>query len=216
MKKENNTGGSTNSHGKIIKDIRQKAKANPLFISGLKKLINFSLEQLKRFVNTKQILKLISDKESIFLTTRSLEEFESIWNSRSEFKFIDADFANHAKTHTRGARPKSVEVKVYELAAHSRTSAMFGSFGEDLYLLSLTQHEILNFIRYHKKYLNTATFFLFKSGFDSDANFHVAQAIIFKDGSVSIDLVGLCFECGFGPSERRMVVRHPLAEDIDD
>src|SRR3989344_1214747 len=207
-----NTEGSANSLGHIIKDIRHKAKANPLFISGLKK-----------FVNTKQTLKLISGKERIFLTTRGVEEFESIWGARREFnppdkgpiKFIGEKFKGHVKTYTRGPRPRSIEVKVYELAAHSRTSAMFGSFGEDLYLLSLTQHEILEFIRRHKEYLNIATMFLYKHGSDSAATFHVAQVLVHSDGRVSIDSVGLCFDCGFGPSERRLVVRQPLAEDID-
>jgi hypothetical protein len=223
MKNESNTDGSTTSLGNIIKDIRQKAKANPLFISGLKKFVNLTLEQLKEFVNPKQILKLISGKERIFLTTKLGEEFESIWNSRTEFnptdegmfKFIDEKFSNHAKTYTRGPRPKSIEVKVYELDAHSRTSAMFGSFGEDLYLLSLTQHEILEFIRHHKEYLNIATLFLYKHGFDSAATFHVAQVLVHDGGRVSISLVGLCFECGFGPSKRRIVVRQPSVSDID-
>jgi hypothetical protein len=221
--KKDNTEGSANSLGNIIKDIRQKAKVNPLFISGLKKFVNLNLEQLKEFVNPKQILKLISGKEKIFLTTKGVEEFESIWNSRSEFnptddgmiKFIDEKFSNHTKTYTRGPRPKSIEVKVYELDARSCTSAMLGSFGEDLYLLSLTQHEILEFIRHHKEYLNIPTFFLYKHGSDGAATFHVAQVMVHKEGCISISLVGLCVECGFGPGDRRIVVRKSSVEDID-
>lgn len=220
---KNNTEGSDNSLGSIIKDIRQKSRENSLFVSGLKKFVNLSLEQLKEFVNPKQILKLISGKERIFLTTKLVEEFESIWDSRGELnvtdegmiKFIDEKFSNHAKTHTMGSRPKSIEVRVYELAEHSHTTAMFGSFGGDLYMLSLTQHEILEFIRHHKEYLNIPTFFLYKHGSGSAANFHVAQVIVHGSGQIGIDLVGLCFECGFGPAERRIVVRHPLPGDID-
>ena len=214
MEKEANIGGSANSLGKIIKDIRQKAKANSLFISGLKIFVNFGLEQLKKFVRSKQILKLISDGY-IYLHTTGTEEFESIWDSRDEFKYFDEKFASHAKAYTRGLRPKSIKANIYELASHGTLSSMIGSFGEDLYLLSLTQHEILEFIRHRKEYLTTATFFLFKSGHDSDANFHVAQVMSHKEGGISIGLVGLAFECGLLPKERRIVVRQPEARDID-
>lgn len=214
MEQEANTGGSANSLGKIIKDIRQKAKNNPLFISGLKILVNFSGEQLERFVRSKKVLRPITEGDA-YLNTSGNEEFESIWEARGEFKYFDQDFAGHAKAYTRGPRPKSVKAKLYELAAHGTLSSMLGSFGEDLFLLSLTQHEILDFIRKRPEFLTTATFFLFKSGHDSDASYHVAQAMVHAGGETSLDLVGLAFECGFLPKERRIVVRQSEADDID-
>ncbi len=214
MDKEANIGGSANSLGKIIKDIRQKAKANSLFIKGLKMFVNFNLEQLKRFVRSKQILKLIPDGY-IYLHTMGTEEFESIWDSRGEFKYFDNKFASHAKAYTRGPRPKQIKANIYELAANGTLSSMVGSFGEDLYVLSLTQHEILEFIRHRKEYLTTATFFLFKSGYGSEANFHVAQVMVHKEGGISISLVGSAFECGFLPKDRRIVVRQPEINDFD-
>lgn len=218
MKKESNTEGSAESRGSTIKDIRQKAKKNPLFLSGLKKFANLNFEQLQRFLHSKQILKVIPGRENILLEREDMmEQFDSIWKSRSEFSSVDKDFEKHAEAYPRGPLPNRIKVSVYEMTENADMGAIFGSFGENLSLLCLTQDHILRFIRHHKEYLDRPTFFLFKSG-ANDATFEVAQVYLSKDGYLSIGLLSLGYECHWSlhPNDlRHVVVRRPLKGDVD-
>jgi hypothetical protein len=69
---KNHTDGSATSLGGIIKDIRQKAKNNSLFLSALKKLINSSNRELKMFAGSlhgmnEGVLAVMCVKEKIEL-----------------------------------------------------------------------------------------------------------------------------------------------------
>ncbi len=219
MKKDKNTEGSAESRGNIIKDIRQKAKKSSLFLSGLKKFANLNFEQLQRFLYSKQILKVIPGRENIILEREDMmEEFDSIWKSKSEFSSVDEDFEKHDEAYPRGPLPNRIQVSVYEMVEGADMGAIFSSFGENLSLLCLTQDQILRFIRHHKEYLDRSTFFLFKSGANA-ATFEVAQVYFdHKKDWLSISLLSLGYACHWSlhPNDlRHVVVRRPQKGDID-
>jgi hypothetical protein len=96
--------------------------------------------------------------------------------------WIDPDYKNYGCNVTAEARPET-PTDVYEMIEDGDFRKIFGSFGENLDRLCLTQDQIIEFVESHIKWLRTegyATLFLFKVGTDC----FVARVYFFDDGQL--------------------------------
>ena len=143
---------------------------------------NLSYEQrqalMGKQIEKEMILRLISGAEELKLD--AVDGKQTIHDSKGVFVYIDGDFKNYG-ANTVGSSTKEISVDVYEMVKNATFAQMFGSLGNDLDKLCLTQHQILNFISKNRNQLRSggnATFFLFKSG----ENFFVANVDVNSDG----------------------------------
>lgn len=93
---------------------------------------------------------------------------------------IDSDFKNWGLDKP-GKPTAETAVQVYELEKNATFAKMFGSLGNDLDKLCLTQNQIKTFCENHSRFLRTdgyGTFFLFKE----DEQFFVASVSVFSSG----------------------------------
>ena len=126
----------------------------------------FVKEQIATFVeNIASIVKLISGVET--LTLGPTDGKETIANAGDVFTWgIDGDFKNWG-CNVKSAPTKEQAVQVHELIKHGTFEKIFGGMSDDLDSLCLTQPQIIQFVKKHKKWLRTdgyGTFFLFKVG----------------------------------------------------
>ncbi len=78
--------------------------------------------------------------------------------------YIDSNFKSFG-IDVPSKPTKETEVQVLEMVKDGRFKQLFGSFGENLDRLCLTQSQIISFVRNHKRWLSVGgngTFFLFK------------------------------------------------------
>lgn len=109
-----------------------------------------------------EVVKLISGDEK--LTLDACDGKRTIVQATDVFSYIDPDFKNWG-TDVAGEAISEMSVAVYELANNANFAKMFASLNSDANQLVLTQHQILNFIQKHGKWLllgDGATFFLFR------------------------------------------------------
>jgi len=169
-------------------DQLQKLRNGNMTFEQVKWFNNLSYEQrqvlMGKQIEKEMILRIISGSEELKLD--AVDGNQTIYNSKGVFTSIDSDFKNYG-ANTTGSATKETNVDVYEMVKDATFAQMFGSLGNDLDKLCLTQHQILNFISKHKNWLRSdgyATFFLFKSG----ENFFVANVYFDDDGSLGVDV----------------------------
>ena len=175
---------------KLVKCLRQKGMADEK-IYDLVRECEVSDEMISKiadalFMAKKEIsrfLKLISGSESLELD--DVDGSEIIAGSNDMFKSgIDSDFINW-KADEKGSATRKISVAVYETVKDATFSQMFSSLNADARKFCLTQHQIKNFVKKHRKWLRTggyATFFLF----ESNGHFFVAYVFMDSEGSLYV------------------------------
>ncbi|MBA4320422.1 MAG: hypothetical protein C0412_18650 [Flavobacterium sp.] len=108
-------------------------------------------------------LKLISDGKKVILA--STDGKETITNAQKIFPSgIDSDFKNW-NLDVPSASTEETKIQVFEIIKDGTFKDIFGSFGENLDRLCLSQAQIISFVKDHSKWLRKdgyKTFFLFK------------------------------------------------------
>lgn len=136
-------------------------------------LVKSQLQQL-----AKTILRPLSSGEEIILDPTDGKE--TLAEARNLFNWIDADFKNYG-TNVPAAPTGRMLTSVLEMAEDATFEQMFGSLPASLDDLCLTQAQIKQFVKNHRKWLRTdgyATFFLFKA----NGEHFVARVFLSSDG----------------------------------
>ncbi len=132
-----------------------------------------------------EFLKLISRAET--LTLSSTDGNEIIAEAVSLFNgYLSRDFRDW-KTNVKGNQTEVQNVQVHEMTKNGTFEQIYGDLGTDLNALCLSQTQIIQFVKKHRKWLRTdgyGTFFLFKVGDE----FFVAYVRVDSDGSLYADV----------------------------
>ncbi|MES3032261.1 MAG: hypothetical protein V4699_03425 [Patescibacteria group bacterium] len=124
-------------------------------------------------------LKLISGAE--VLTLEPTDGKETIAEASALFNgWIDGDFKEYG-CDVESKPTVAQKVVVHEMIKNGDFSRIFGGLSDTLDALCLTQPQIIQFVKKHRKWLRTdgyATFFLFKVGDE----FFVARVCVLSDG----------------------------------
>lgn len=157
---------------KVIYDLVEKlsGEAGQEWLTELKKFLR--KENCWTGIVKDTFLRLISSGEN--LTIDAVDGRETLANAEDTFAYIDSNFKNW-DADVKGPATEEIFVNVQEMEKDATFSQMFGELNADVGKLCLTQHQIKNFVKKHRKWLRTdgyATFFLFKS----NGNFSVAFA----------------------------------------
>jgi len=151
-------------------------------------------------------LRLLSACEDITLApcdgTQTLVQAKETFLSgiNPNFKKWELDKPGHATRET--------SVVVYEMVKNARFEQMFGSLGNDLDKLCLTQHQIKTFCGQHSNWLRTdryATFFLFKG----NKEFLVAYVDV-RFGCLSVHVYRLGYDYAWDAGHRHRLVTPQL------
>lgn len=131
--------------------------------------------------NATDRLKLISGAETLTLDATDgqeiLAEAGDLFNG-----YLDSDFRNW-KTNVKGNPTEAQNVQVHEMTKDGTFKQIYGGLGTDLNALCLSQAQIIQFVKNHRKWLRTdgyGTFFLFKVG----EEFFVAFVRVGSGGSL--------------------------------
>jgi hypothetical protein len=131
--------------------------------------------------NATDRLKLISGTETLTLEptdgTEVIAEAGSLFNG-----YLDSDFRNW-KTNVKGNPTEAQNVQVHEMTKDGTFEQIYGGLGDNLDVMCLSQAQIIQFVKNHRKWLRTdgyGTFFLFKVG----DKFFVAFVVVFSGGSL--------------------------------
>lgn len=112
---------------------------------------------------TSQFLTLISSEDSIVISP--VDGRGLLSEAKDIFSYIDSDFRNYGADE-RGGATGATPVQVYEMSKDATFAQLFGSLSSDLDGLCLTQAQIIEFVKAHRRWLRNdgyGTFFLFKS-----------------------------------------------------
>lgn len=125
------------------------------------------------------ILRLLSASETIPIAPCT--GLETLAQAKKTFPSgIDSDFKNW-KLDVSAEATEETQVQVHEMVKDATFAQMFGSLGNDLDKLCMTQHQIKTFCEQHSTWLRTegyGTFFLFKV----EDQFFVAYVNVYSDG----------------------------------
>ncbi len=149
----------------IGRQLRQK-NGYPYDAEALKKHLQGAIEG--RFAeggsnSRNEFVRLISNDEALILGATDGKEV--LADAKDVFAYIDSAFRLWG-TDAPGPTTKEMPVQVYELVKDATFAQMFGSISTDPNKLCLTQAQIKDFVKGHRRWLQTdgyATFFLFKS-----------------------------------------------------
>ncbi len=128
------------------------------------------------------VLKLLSFGSPVIID--AVDGSETLSKAKEMFAWIDSDFIGYGADEV-GPATKETPVAVYEMAKDTTFAEIFGSLGQNLDRLCLTQAQIKNFVKKHRNWLRTdgyGTFFLFKS----KNNFFVARVGLDSDGGLGV------------------------------
>lgn len=131
--------------------------------------------------NATDRLKLISGAET--LTLSPTDGNEIIAEAGDLFKgYLDSDFVNW-NTNVKGNPTEAQNVQVHEMTKDGTFEQIYSGLGTDLNALCLSQAQIIQFVKNHRKWLREdgyGTFFLFKVG----GEFFVADVSVYSVGSL--------------------------------
>ena len=131
--------------------------------------------------NATDRLKLISGAETLTLDATDGQEILAEAGDRFN-GYLDSDFRNW-KTNVKGNPTEAQNVQVHEMTKDGTFKQIYGGLGTDLNALCLSQAQIIQFVKNHRKWLRTdgyGTFFLFKVG----EEFFVAFVRVGSGGSL--------------------------------
>ncbi len=158
--------------------------------------------------NATDRLKLISGAETLTLDptdgTEVIAEAGSLFNG-----YLDSDFRNW-KTNVKGNPTEAQNVQVHEMTKDGTFEQIYGGLGTDLNALCLSQAQIIQFVKNHRKWLRTdgyGTFFLFKVGDE----FFVAGVDVDSGGSLVAGVFRFSFGLVWGAGSRARFVVPQLA-----
>lgn len=156
-----------------VQRIQADGKLNSAIEDAMEKFFAESIE-----LKTSHLTCISLGKDTVLDPT---DGTETIANAKDVFPdYIDSDFKNWGLDVPAEAT-KRVKTHVFEMTQDGDFKAIFGSFGENLDRLCLTQAQIKQFCKKHAKWLRTdgyGTFFLFKVGKD----YFVADVDVYSDG----------------------------------
>ncbi|MFZ2154148.1 MAG: hypothetical protein WAV16_02855 [Candidatus Moraniibacteriota bacterium] len=110
-----------------------------------------------------EFLKLISGNET--LTIDACDGTKILAEANDVFKYVDLEFKSWSADR-RGQATVETSVEVYEIEKDATFVQMFSSLSSDVRRLCFTQNQIIDFVKKHRKWLQTidhGTFFLFES-----------------------------------------------------
>jgi len=169
--------------GKLNKPALQRALADKVLIPAVTEFVKQKV--LMAMENATAYVKSLSVGKVIFID--ALDGKEILGEAKDVFPSgIDSDFKNWG-LNVEGVPTKKTKVSVFEMIKDGDFRQLFGSFGENLDRLCLTQAQIKQFCKKHGDWLRAdgyATFFLFKV----NGEYFVAYVRVFSDGlSVRVD-----------------------------
>ncbi len=128
-------------------------------------------------------VKLISGAETLSLD--ATDGSEMIGTADDLFTgYLDGDFKNYG-CNVKSKPTGKMNVAVHEMIKDGAYAKIFGYMSEDLNILCLTQPQIIQFVKKHRKWLRTdgyTTLFLFKVG----EEFFVAYVSLDSDGFLGV------------------------------
>lgn len=126
-------------------------------------------------------LKLISTGQKLWLSP--LSGSKAIYYARNLFSYVDLNF-KRCTGNGEGIPTPGIAVLVYKVERRVSIRIIFDSLSQSIKNLFLTQHQILNFINLHRKWLpkGSSTFFLFKDRGDT----FVANVDCNSDGDLTV------------------------------
>lgn len=149
------------------------------------------------------IVKLISGAEVLELD--ETDGKETIAEAKATFTgYLDSDFKNYGANVPSSATGK-MNVTVHKMIKDGTFAQIFGGMSDDLNSLCLTQPQIIQFVKKHRKWLRTdgyGTFFLFKVGDE----FFVAGVRVFDGGRLMVGAVRLSFAYVWDAGSHRRIV----------
>ena len=135
--------------------------------------------------NIAGIVKLISGAEMLELD--ETDGKETIAEAKETFSgWIDGDFKNYG-TDVKSSPTKKINVSVHEMIKDGTFAQIFGGMSDNLDGLCLTQPQIIQFVKKHRKWLRAdgwSTFFLFKV----KSEFFVARVHVRSDGQLCVSV----------------------------
>lgn len=195
--KENNVINSDNAQRLI--------EAGDQMATKIKKFVKEMIAEMAEMV--RGCLKLISGAET--LTLDATDGTETIAQAGSTFNgYLDSDFRNW-KLDVASQPTKEQKVSVHEMIEDGTFAKIYNGLSSNLDSLCLTQAQIINFVKKHRKWLRTdgyGTFFLFKRG----EEFFVARVYVYVDGSLDVHVHGLAFDHVWTADVRHRVVAPQL------
>lgn len=166
-------------NGALDGDSIQRVQGNPKLSAKIKAYVKGLIVELAE--NIRGCLKLISGAET--LTLDSTDGTEVIAEAGSLFNgYLDSDFRNW-KTNVKGNPTEAQNVQVHEMTKDGTFEQIYGGLGDNLDVMCLSQAQIIQFVKKHRKWLREdgyGTFFLFKVGDE----FFVASVGVDSDGSL--------------------------------
>lgn len=148
-------------------------------------------------------VKLISGAEVLELD--ETDGKDTIAEAKATFTgYLDGDFKSYGTDVPSPATGK-MDVAVHEMIKDGTFSQIFGGMSNDLNSLCLTQPQIIQFVKKHRKWLRTdgyGTFFLFKVGDE----FFVASVRVFGDGRLRVYAYRLSYDLVWNAGYRHRVV----------
>lgn len=158
--------------------------------------------------NATDRLRLISGAETLTLSPTDgneiIAEAGDLFNG-----YLDSDFVNW-NTNVKGNPTEAQNVQVHEMTKDGTFEQIYGSLGTDLNALCLSQAQIIQFVKNHRKWLRTdgyGTFFLFKVG----EEFFVAYVFVYSDGSLHAYVYRFSYDLVWRAEYRRRFVVPQLA-----
>lgn len=158
--------------------------------------------------NATDRLKLISGAKMLTLDptdgTEVIAEAGSLFNG-----YLDGDFRNW-KTNVKVNPTEAQNVQVHEMTKDGTFEQIYGGLGDNLDLMCLSQAQIIQFVKKHRKWLREdgyGTFFLFKVG----EEFFVAGVDVYSDGSLHASVLRFSRDYVWRAEYRRRFVVPQLA-----
>lgn len=165
---------------RIISEKAKRVSVSELVTPGGAKRLMTELENPGSVVRTEDspILRIVPGAESLDLP--ATDGTETLAQATDVFSLVDRYFTRWG-TDVPSEATEATRVSVYEMARDASFSQMFASFGKDLKVLFLTQHQIKKIVQTHQQHLRADgcnTFFPFKVG----AELFVASVRLALDG----------------------------------
>ncbi|MFO0718687.1 MAG: hypothetical protein U0522_01510 [Candidatus Paceibacterota bacterium] len=179
---------------------RLMGKGN-VIVSAVTDLVKQKIAELAEDISG--CLKLISDAE--ILPLDATDGKETISQVRDLFTgWIDPYFKSWG-CDVASKPAGAANVAVHEMIKDGTFAQIFNGMSDDLDALCLSQAQIINFVKKHRKWLRTdghSTFFLFKVGDE----FFVADVRVYDDGQLDVDVCRFSDGFVWGAEYRRRVV----------
>lgn len=130
------------------------------------------------------------------------------------FSYIDSDFTDW-KTDVKSEKTAATEMAMLEMDKDGTFADIFGSISKDTESMVMTQAQIIEFMKSHKKELRTdsySTFFLFKV----KSEFFVARVFLYSGGALVACVYRFSYDFVWSAEcRRRVVVPQPALGDVD-